>query len=233
LVQIVYEDESPGTTISITDNDGIVHNFQRMIQGDIHLYQGVIPPTSGITYTNQLNQETAQSIIAYVYKSNQPGGTYSRYSVAVSGHRNTRNIDFPLPNRNQIQDVTLKLPLSELTYDDRVLNFKVTAGTITETFTKQWGLSGDNFPGSCCLDFVEITLSDLPTTVANINVEINSPTPTGQSYIIAGTVFLELDCYEDEDCGDGIDNDNDGDIDLLDLDCSGYRTLFRTIRFNF
>ena len=223
LVQIVYENDSPSNTINIQDNDGNNFSLSRVIQGDIHLYERIIPATSSITYSNTIDQATAQSITAYVYKSNQPGKSYARYSQQVSGHANTKEISFPLPDRTTARDVSIQLPVSELTYDNRELTFTVRAGAYTNSFTKKWGSEGDGFPNGCCIDLLDITIPSVPTTVEEITVEIYSPNGgRGQSYIIAGTVFIEFNCFDNEDCTDGIDNDGDGDIDAQDFDCSGY-----------
>ena len=223
LVQIVYENNSPGNTITIQDEAGNTFNISRIIKGDIHLFERVIPATASVTYSNPAIQEEAQSITAYVYKSNQPGKSYARYSQQVSGHANTKQISFPLPDRTTARYITIQLPISELTYDNRELTFTVTAGAYTNSFTKKWGLSGDGFPKGCCTDLLDITVPAVATIVDEITVDIFSPNNArGQSYIIAGTVFLEFNCFDNEDCTDGVDNDFDGDIDAQDFDCSGY-----------
>ncbi len=223
LVQIVYENNSPGNSISIQDAMGNTFNINRVIKNDIHLFERVIPATASITYSNPAIQEEAQSITAYVYKSNQPGKSYARYSQQVSGHANTKQISFPLPDRTTARDITIKLPVSELTYDNRELTFTVRAGAYTNTFTKKWGPSGNSFPKGCCIDLLNITVPNVATHVDNITIDIFSPNNArGQSYIIAGTVFLEFNCFDNEDCTDNVDNDFDGDIDAQDFDCSGY-----------
>ncbi|MEM1119627.1 MAG: choice-of-anchor A family protein, partial [Bacteroidota bacterium] len=223
IVQIVYEDRSAGNSINIQDAAGNVYTLNRQIYSDIHLYEITIPPTSSIYYNNEANEDKAQSIVAYVYRHNQKAGSFARYSHAVSGHANTRTLNFPLPNRTQTEDFHIKLPLSELTYDDRTLTFTIKAGAYTNSFTRQWGPSGVNFTSGCCIELIEIEVPDVPASVDNISIEIFSPTMgLGQSYIVAGTVFLEIDCFDDEICDDGVDNDGDGDIDEQDLDCSGY-----------
>jgi len=209
LVQIVYENNSPGNTITIQDNDGNTFNLNRIIENDIHLFERIIPATSSITYSNPAIQDEAQSITAYVYKSNQPGKSYARYSQQVSGHRDTKQLNFPLPDRANAKDITIQLPISELTFDNRELTFVVRAGAYTNSFTKIWGSDGANFPKGCCIDLLKITVPNVAIDVDNITIDIISPKRgRGQSYIVAGTVFLEFDF--------------DGDIDAQDFDCSGY-----------
>jgi len=223
LVQIVYKNNSPGDIITIQNDEGNTFNINRVIQNNIHLFERVIPATSSITYSNPAIQADAQSITAYVYKSNQPGKSYARYSQQVSGHANTRQLNFPLPDRGNANDITIQLPVSELTYDNRELTFTVQAGAYSNTITKKWGSSGLGFPQGCCIDLVNITIPDVATSVDNITIDIVSPNNArGQSYIVAGTVFLEFNCFDSEDCTDGVDNDFDGAIDARDTDCSGY-----------
>ena len=105
FVQIVYEDNSPGSTISIQDDDGNNFSLNRVIKNDIHLYERIIPATASITYSNSLNQNTAQSITAYVYKSNQPGKSYARYSQQVSGHANTKQETSKRNNKGSISEL--------------------------------------------------------------------------------------------------------------------------------
>lgn len=223
IVQIVYENNSPGNSIQIQDAGGNVYTLFRKIFSDIDLYETTIPPTSSIYYNNESNEDEAQSIVAYVYRRNQKAGAFARYSHAVSGHANTRTLNFPLPNRTDTEDFIIKLPLSELTYDNRLLTFTVSAGTYTNSFTRRWGPSGVAFTNGCCIELIEIEVPDVPASVDNISIEIYSPdNARGQSYIVAGTVFLEIDCFDDEICDDNMDNDGDGDIDEQDIDCSGY-----------
>jgi len=224
IVQIVYENNSPGNSIQIQDASGNVHTLFRKVFADFNLYETTIPPTSSIYYNNESNEDEAQSIVAYVYRRNQKAGSFARYSHVVSGHANIRTLNFPLSSRSDTEDFIIKLPLSKLTYDNRILTFTVSAGGYTDTFTRKWGPSGESFTNGCCIELIEIEVPDVPVSVDNISIELESSNAIGQSYIVAGTVFLEIDCLGDEICNDGMDNDKDGDIDELDLDCSGYCT---------
>ena len=226
LIEIVYKNSHPGNTISIQDAAENNYTINRQSVGhNAYLYQTIIPKTASITYTNTTNQNRAQSIVAYLYKSNQPGGSFATYSHTIGGHANTQTMNFPLPDRAETENVKITLPVSELTYDDRSLTFNITAGIYTNSITKRWGASGLNLPNGCCIDLVEIDIPNVPSSVDLISIDVVSPNGgSGQSYVISGTAFLEIACFEDEDCTDGVDNDNDGDIDAQDFDCSGYCT---------
>ncbi|MEO1258229.1 MAG: DNRLRE domain-containing protein [Bacteroidota bacterium] len=219
VVEIAYDDNNPGASISVQDALGNNYNAARFDVGPVRLYRTTLPATSSVTYSNQTNENEAQSIVAYVYRSTDGGKTILTNLTEIGGHHTTEYINFNLPASANPRNITVKLPVVELSYDDRILNFTATAGDVSTSLTKQWGPSGDNFPNGCCVDLVELTLLDVTSTVLNIAIESPSGSPDGQSIAVGGTTAIDIFCGNPEICSNGVDDDGDGLIDCADSDC--------------
>jgi len=218
-VEIVYKGGHPGNNISIQDDAGNSYTSPRTSVGSgAFLYSFDLPATSSVTYTNTNNQDDAQSMLAYVFRSGQPGKAYNSVYTTIGGYNDTRTFQIPIPPRSQTQDINVSLPVSEITYDNRGLNFTLTAGGVSQSYSQSWG-PGDVPATGCCFEIIDMTIEDVPTSATFVEVEIESPSSGGQSYVIAGIIYVEVECFEPEICIDGIDNDNDGLIDCEDRDC--------------
>lgn len=219
-VEIIYKTKNPGTTIYVQDDNNVSYPGTFIEVGlKAYIYSFDLPATTYVTYTNTLEAAYAQSMTAYLFRSGQPGKMYTSTFTNIGGHNNKMDIKLPLPPRDEVQNISVTLPISELTYDNRVLNFIATAGTSTTVESRKWGTDGKSFPDGCCIDTVKITLKDVPADAVFLNVEVESPASTGQSYVIAGITYAEVECFEPEICDDNVDNDNDGLTDCQDIDC--------------
>ena len=225
-VEIVYKGGHPGNTITITDDQGNSYTASRVSVGSqsASVYSFDLPPVAAVTYTNVLNRDRAQSIVAYGIRSGQEGKQYVSKFTTLGSFSSTEYLNFVLPPRATVQDITLRVPISEVTYDDRRLDFTLSAGESSTFLSRSWGPNGFGFQNECCVDVVDIVLKDVAPDETELILEIVSPpNGQGQSYVIAGVLYVEVECFEDEICIDGIDNDNDGYIDCLDNDCGVIR----------
>jgi len=221
LVEVVYKGGNPGNTTTVEDDAGNSYtNFDyQSIGSNAHIYSFWLPSTSSVTYSNTNQQNNAQSLLAYVYRSGQPGKMYTATSTNIIGNGDTKTLTLPLPNRDEVQDVLIAIPMSEITYDNKSLNFYATAGASTASESRTWGPGDLGFVDGCCIDSVHILLENVDPSVTFAKVDIESPSTGGQSYVIGGLVFAEISCFGPEICNDEIDNDNDGLTDCEDLDC--------------
>jgi len=222
LVEIVYKGSNPGNTIYVQDDSGnsYANVSKEQIGWNAHIYTFELPSTTSVSYANQTSESSAQSLLAFVYKSGVPGKMYTSIPTNIGGYNDIQNLSLPIPYREDVQDITIAIPISEVTYDNRGLNFYATAGTSTASASRVWTPGDLGTADGCCVDSIHLELKNVEPNVGIINIEVESPGGgQGQSYVIAGLVFAEIQCFEEEICDDNIDNDNDGDIDCEDLDC--------------
>ncbi|RME00909.1 MAG: LamG domain-containing protein, partial [Bacteroidetes bacterium] len=202
FVEIVYKSGNPGSTITIYDDNNNGYTASRIPVGSgAYVYRTKLPPTTYVYYDNQSSESNAQSIVAFIYKSGSSGKSAVTEFTTIGGYNTTETLSFMIPTGTEPRDITLRLPVSELTYDDRILNFTATAGNVTTSLTKKWGPNGSGFPNGCCIDIVEIVLQDVAPETQLLTVEINSPSGNGQSFVLAGTVWVDVNCYNSSfDC---------------------------------
>lgn len=219
VVEVAYDNSNPGSTITVEDHSGNSYTADRTNVGGVVVYRTTLPPTTSISYSNETNESAAQSLVAYVFRKVDGGKSLVTQFMQDGGYHTTIPIGFNLPTSSAPQDLTIQLPVTELSYDNRILNFTAIAGDKTTTVTKQWGSNGSDFPNGCCMEIVELTLEDVTSSVLRIEVESPSGSPNGQSFAVAGTVAVGVTCENREVCGNGIDDDGDGDIDCDDSFC--------------
>ena len=218
VVEVVYKGGDPGPSISVQSAAGTNYTANKQTVGsNAAVYRTVLPATSSVTYSNTTNMSFAQSLSAFVFRNGQPGKTVVTKFTTVGGYNGTFTLPYGIPVGTEPRNVRILLPVSELTYDNRKLNFYAFAGSVSTSFTKTWGPAGENFPNGCCIDTVEFMLENVAPNVTQVVIEINSPGGSGQSFVVAGTVGVEIFC--DEICGNGIDDDGDGYTDDEDQDC--------------
>ncbi|MEZ4954905.1 MAG: hypothetical protein R2825_15165 [Saprospiraceae bacterium] len=104
----------------------------------------------------------------------------------------------------------LSLPISEITYDNRRLDFVATAKDVSIELSKS-GLPKLGFPNGCCIDTVDFFLENVDPNVDLVSVDVISPEAASKS-LIAATVAVEVFC--EEICGNGIDDDGDGYVTM-------------------
>ncbi|MEM6316437.1 MAG: collagen-binding domain-containing protein [Bacteroidota bacterium] len=219
-VEIVYKGGDPGTSIQIQDAAGNSYTGNRVtVALNAKIYRFTLPATSSIGYSNTSSQNNAQSMVAYVYRSGQLGKIYIAQEVSFGGYNTTKYINFRLPERTKAQDISVQLPVTEITYDNRELDFTISTPSKSATINRSWGPNGEDFPDGCCVDMVELSLKDVPAADKTLTIAVHSPSGSGQSFVFSGLVFVAIDCYGDEICDNGIDDNNDGLVDCDDLSC--------------
>ena len=219
IVEVVYKGGNPGSSITVEDADNNSYSASRQSVGsNAYVYRTTLPATSAITYSNTNNENKAQSLSAFVFRNNQPGKTVVTEFTTVGGYNDTYTLDFNIPKGVVPRNVKLTLPISEVTYDDRRLDFVATAGSVTTSFSRLWGPNGLGFPNGCCMDTVEFYLPNVAPETDLVSIDIISPgNGEGQSFVIAATIGIEVFC--EEICGNGIDDDGDGLVDNEDPEC--------------
>jgi len=222
-VEIVYKGGNPGTTITVEDDQGISYTGTRVsMVSNASLYSFDLPSTSTVTYSNTNSESSAQSMCVYMFTSGVRGKRYvTKYTEISALPNSTEWLFFELPYRERTQDISIIVPISEVTYDNRLLNITARAGQVSKTISRTWGNNGEGFPDGCCVDTIHITLPDVPPSATHYALEVESPGGVGQSYVLAGLLAVEIDCGVDEICDDELDNDYDGLTDCDDPDCDG------------
>ncbi len=219
IVEVVYKGDNPGSSITVEDSDGNSYTANRQsIGSNAYVYRTTLPPTGLISYSNTILKNKAQSLSAFVYRINQPGKSVVSEFTTIGGYNNTYTLDFEIPKGVAERNVRVVLPISEITYDDRRLDFVASAGDVSTSFSRSWGPNGHGFPNGCCIDTIDFFLENVAPDVDLVEIDVISPGGgVGQSFVIAATIAAEVFC--DEICGNGIDDDGDGFIDNADQDC--------------
>ncbi|MEM6316045.1 MAG: collagen-binding domain-containing protein [Bacteroidota bacterium] len=196
VVEIVYLKNNPGETITVTDNTGTNHVFNRQKIDNEYVYRGTINGNiSSVTYTNQTYEDRAQSMMLYVYRNSSAGHLEIAKFTTISGYQNVKTVDFVIPTGAAPRDILVSVPVSEVTLDGRGLKLTASAGGVSYSTVEYW----NNLPNGCCIDVVDLPLNNVPANASVVTLEIDSrhssiPSQNAQSYVIAGTVALEIEC---------------------------------------
>jgi len=229
VVEVVYKNENPGSSVTV-NADGVEYDISEVtIAGgspNVRVYRGLLPGGLSNIYTNDVDGNCGsnnglQSLVAYAFRDIDTGNAISGKFTEMSGFCDVETLTLPIPfdPENQTRDVTVVLPISELTTSGRYLTVYADAdGAVGETtiYGPDAGLS------SCCVDIVEVTIPNVAGNTMEINLEIrtdaaNAPAGysdplgngCGQSWVIAGLVYANIDCGIDvglevfNDCGSG------------------------------
>ena len=219
IVEVVYKGGNPGSSITVEDASGNDYIASRQSVGsNAFVYRVTLPPTAAVTYSNTSSQNKAQSLSAFIFRNNQPGKTVVTEFTTVGGYNNTYTLAFNIPKGLANRNINLVLPISEITYDNRSLDFVATAGSVSVSKSRTWGPGDSGFPNDCCIDSIHFFLPNVAPEVELVTVDVISPGGgSGQSFVIAATIAVEIFC--EEICGNGIDDDGDGYVDNEDQDC--------------
>ncbi|MEZ4990990.1 MAG: PA14 domain-containing protein [Saprospiraceae bacterium] len=208
VVEIVYKGGNPGSTITFTDASGNNYGMNRTTpigsSTSVKVYRGLVDgSTSSITYTDLLKSCQLQSIIVYPFRSTGGSSTISSGTFTTfSGYRSSESFTISIPNDFTSRDITVNVPVSEMTNDCRLLYITAEAGGVSETVTIY---ESDASLGTCCLAIPSVTLHDVPATATSITVTVTSPSGSsnscpvsadqnGQSFVVAGFVTVEVEC---------------------------------------
>ncbi len=204
VVEIVYKGNNPGSTIEINDAEGNSYTANRVIpQGggsNVWYYRTELPATAKVTYTNTLQANHAQSMLAYVFRKKNNGTSSTGVFTALSGYNNIETTTIPIQTDSGPRTVTVELPISELTPDGRYIHIEVSAADgsfveLTESITQA------SFPtGKCCIKVFELVMTNVAGNIDEIEIKIdtrgyeNGQSVNGQSWVMGGAVKTNVRC---------------------------------------
>ena len=215
VVEVIYEVHYPGPTFTVTaDGTDFILNEITLIGGnnDAYAYRGLMTGSfSNISINNIPENCEAESFHVYAFR-NEPGagassGQFSKYE----GHCDEQVFNIPISTDDTPRDLTVRLPISELSTDGRRLDIMVMAGSVSETISI---FGPDAQFGSCCLAIPEINLVGVDANATNVEVRVISDCGwpgSAQSYVIAGVVNVDIQCVDctkptaNNDSGNGFD----------------------------
>jgi len=202
VVEIVYKGKNPGSTIEIEDSEGKTYTANREVpiggSTNVWYYRFELPATSSISYSNSINANYAQSMLAYVFRKKNNGTSSSGVFTALSGYNDIQSTVIPIQTDSGPRTVTVELPVSELTPDGRYIHIEISAtnGSFTELTE-----TIDGFPsGECCIKIFKLTLENVAGSVNEIEIKIdsrnykNGQVVKGQSWVMGGAVKTNVRC---------------------------------------
>ncbi len=239
VAEVVYKGTYPGSSITASANGSNFTLPEVTLTGtssNVYAYRGTYTGSaSSVSLVNAPQQSSLQSLVVYAFRNVENGAQSSGTFTSISGYRTTVDFDIPIPTDNGPRDVFVELPISEITYDCRVLDITVTAGSVVETYH----LAPSTPTNGCCVEVPSLTLNNVSGGVNNVNVEVVSPSGSssscpdsgpgvqnGQSFVIAGAIMVDVECFSGADYGDA--PDSYGDINYA-VDCGSPAQLGNNI----
>lgn len=147
---------------------------------------------NGISLDQLNNLGGIHSFIAYVYRNVDNGFTSTMNTDHAfffwNGENTTDGYSFPLDIVDTPRDLSTKITISEMAYDNRICVITVSAGGISVIDT----ISQPDPALGAALNIVPITLTDVPGDATELTVHLYSPsTPynSGDSFITGGVVL--------------------------------------------
>lgn len=202
VVEIVYKGKNPGSTIELKDSEGNTYTVNREVpvggSTNVWYYRVDLPATSSISYTNTINANYAQSMLAYVFRKKNNGTASSGFFTALSGYNDLQSTIIPIQTDSGPRTVIVELPVSELTPDGRYIHIEVSSsdGNFTELTE-----TVDGFPsGECCIKVFKLTLENVAGSVDEIEIKIdtrnykNGQDVKGQSWVMGGAIKTNVRC---------------------------------------
>ncbi len=202
VVEIVYKGGNPGETIEVQDADGNSYSAAREIpaggSSNVWYYRTELPATSSISYSNTTKESKAQSILAYVFRNKNSGIASSGVFTALSGYNNKETLTIPIITDTAPRNVSIELPVSELTPDGRYI--KITAETADGKSDELIENINDFPSGECCIKVFNLNLEDVAGDVDEVTITIdtrnkkNGQSVNGQSWVMGGAVKTNVVC---------------------------------------
>ncbi|MDF1694848.1 MAG: SdrD B-like domain-containing protein, partial [Saprospiraceae bacterium] len=223
VVEIVYKGSyQPGNVLTI-QGDGTDYYLNRVIvegsSSNEKVWRGEINGNpSTISYTNNQSTNQLQSLLVYAFRNGGDGNDISGTFTAVSGYHQTEEFSIDIPTDNSARDIEVAIPLSEVTYDCRVLDITIQPknnGSNTGSATEYRFVGDPNLWSPCCIEVIDVSLTGVPGNADEIFISIDSPTGSssscpdsgssqnGQSYVIAGALTVKTECDDCDNVTDG------------------------------
>ncbi|HAQ38235.1 MAG TPA: hypothetical protein DCQ58_06965, partial [Saprospirales bacterium] len=211
IAEVVYKNEDPGATIQITTSNPVAtHTLNKVYltgtSSGVYVYRGLISGTAASVMVNSTSttcqsNQGLQSLVVYAFRNVSSDASYTGKYTQISGYCDVQTFSIPIPTDVDERDVTLTIPISELTTDNRYLRLKATAGTVTNS-TIIYG--PDPTLNTCCVNIVTVTLNNVPGNVNSVTIEIDTRSSTnpgspaaagcGQSWVAAGVTTVSTEC---------------------------------------
>jgi hypothetical protein len=207
-LEIVYKGCYPGSTLTASSSSGNISFSEVVVSGgssSVYVYTATVTGgVTNITHTAACGTCSSgnglQSLVVYAERNVDTGHGYQTLFTEKSGYCGIETIILPIPTDTEVRDIELVIPFTELTDDGRYLT--VTATSSTGGVSDSETIYGPDLSlGSCCFDFIELSLPNVPANSSYVTIEIisngaNNPNGNscGQSWVMSGTVFSEISC---------------------------------------
>ncbi|MEZ5024856.1 MAG: hypothetical protein R2728_16660, partial [Chitinophagales bacterium] len=206
VVEIVYKGSNPGSSIQFKDASNVSHTIFRSVpfgsSSNIWVYRGLITgSTSSVTYTNSSYTCSLQSLVVYAFRNVPNAAASAGIFTNRSGYNDVQTITLDIPADNGPRDLTIEVPISEMTTDGRYLLLKANAGGATDQVFI-YGPDASLPGGTCCLTIPTLTLNNVAGNVTQVVITVdtrhnqNGQSVNGQSWVIASGVNVDVECFE-------------------------------------
>jgi protocatechuate 3,4-dioxygenase beta subunit len=210
VTEVVYKNHDPGNTVTITTTNPsrtVTLNKVNISGGssNVYVYRGTITGTaSNVLYNSVINScsnnNGLQSMVVYAYRNLNENISQSGVFTNISGYCDLQTYSVPVQTDVAPRTLTIQVPISELTTDNRYLRVRATAGGVTgETII----YGPDPSLNTCCVRIVTVTLNNVPGNTNSVNIEIDTRSSTnpgggatgcGQSWVAAGITTVTAQC---------------------------------------
>ena len=207
VVEVVYKGCHPGTVtvmaggtsytlpeVTLTGTSSDVYAFRGELTGGFSSIStssacGSCDPHNGL-----------QSILVYAFRNVDSGSAYSTVFSSRSGYCDVESFAMSIPTDDAVRDISLEIPITEMTPDGRYLTVKATSnvGGATASTT----IYGPDTSLGCCLNIVNLTVPNVSGNATSLTIEIitdtaNSPTGAcGQSWVVAASFAAGIECVD-------------------------------------
>ncbi|RMF03524.1 MAG: DUF11 domain-containing protein, partial [Bacteroidetes bacterium] len=214
VVEIVYKGGNPGDLITIGTSFGDFNLPRIQVSGtsrNVYIYRGVIPGNPSYIEHEAGNKcRSFQSMVAYTFANTTDRVSYSGELTTRSGYCDYQSFSIPVPANDGPRDIFVTVPVSEVTDDGRFLTVTASAGGVSDSET----ITGPYLP--CCFAAIRLELLDVPGHVTSVLIEVDTRRESnpngnscGQSYVIGGLVWAEIECTCSTEAGTIAADQND------------------------
>jgi len=215
ITEIVYKGGYPGTSVNVVGSDGntyILNEVSLSGSSGVYAYRGLINTgLSSISFNSIPNSSNAQSIINYIERSSSTPQTSIGVFMNYAGYHTTLTevVTIPTSASGTDREVVVKIPISEITYDCRILEFTIQPRTGTTNVgspTTMTYIAPSTPTDGCCIEVPEITIPNVSANADNIEFTLVSPSGSssscpytsgnqnGQSFVFSAALVVEVEC---------------------------------------
>jgi hypothetical protein len=155
--------------------------------GNVRFFRAKFNATGSITMTTP-QPSTTWSFTAYVFRNDPSGIASTGYYENAYIYRGSRTVTLPIPAAPGPRNITLTVPITEMSNDGRIMTVTATAGGVTNSYTiNNWNLGRS-------LNITPLTLTNVPGNATSVTITVTSPNNNGDSGTIGGSVFVDAEC---------------------------------------